>query len=175
MADLIFTMIVPFTLAGVAVYAALRRVDVYSALMTGAGEGLKTLWSIVPALIGLMTAVYMLRASGLMELLGNLLAPALTKLGIPPETAALLFVRPISGSGALAIGSELMASHGPDSYVGRVAAVMLGSTETTFYTIAVYFGSAGIRRTRYAIPAALLADLAGFMAAAFAVRLVFGV
>lgn len=121
-----------------------------------------------------MTAVYMLRASGLMELLGNLLAPALTKLGIPPETAALLFVRPISGSGALAIGSELMASHGPDSYVGRVAAVMLGSTETTFYTIAVYFGSAGIRRTRYAIPAALLADLAGFMAAAFAVRLVFG-
>ena len=95
-------------------------------------------------------------------------------LGIPPETAALLFVRPISGSGALAIGSELMASHGPDSYVGRVAAVMLGSTETTFYTIAVYFGSAGIRRTRYAIPAALLADLAGFMAAAMAVRLLFG-
>ena len=86
----------------------------------------------------------------------------------------LLVVRPVSGSGALAIGSELMAAHGPDSYIGRVAAVMLGSTETTFYTIAVYFGSAGIRRTRYAIPAALAADLAGFMAAAFAVRLFFG-
>lgn len=140
----------------------------------GGSGGLDILLGILPNLVGLMTAVYMLRASGLMELLGNLLAPALTKLGIPPETAALLFVRPISGSGALAIGSELMASHGPDSYVGRVAAVMLGSTETTFYTIAVYFGSAGIRRTRYAIPAALLADLAGFMAAAFAVRLVFG-
>ena len=87
---------------------------------------------------------------------------------------ALLVVRPVSGSGALAIGSELMAAHGPDSYIGRVAAVMLGSTETTFYTIAVYFGSAGIRRTRYAVPAALAADLAGFMAAAFAVRLFFG-
>ena len=95
-------------------------------------------------------------------------------LGIPPETAALLFIRPVSGSGALAVGSELMAAHGPDSYIGRVAAVMLGSTETTFYTIAVYFGSAGIRKTRYAIPAALIADLAGFMAAAMAVRLLFG-
>ena len=80
----------------------------------------------------------------------------------------------VSGSGALVIGSELMAAHGPDSYIGRVTAVMLGSTETTFYTIAVYFGSAGIHRTRYAIPAALIADLTGFAAAAFAVRLLFG-
>ena len=122
-----------------------------------------------------MTAVYMLRASGLMEVLGGLLAPVLVKLGIPPETAAMLFIRPVSGSGALAIGSELMAAHGPDSYVGRVAAVMLGSTETTFYTIAVYFGSAGVRKTRYAIPAALAADLTGYMAAALAVRVMFGV
>jgi len=115
----------------------------------------------------------MLRASGAMDLLGSLLAPALSRLGIPPETVGLLFVRPVSGSGALAIGSELMAAYGPDSYIGRTAAVMLGSTETTFYTIAVYFGSAGIHKTRYAIPAALLADLAGFMSAAFAVRLLF--
>ena len=116
----------------------------------------------------------MLRASGAMDLLENILRPVLIRLGIPPETAALLLIRPVSGSGALAIGSELMAAHGPDSYIGRVAAVMLGSTETTFYTIAVYFGSAGIRRTRYAIPAALAADLAGFIAAAFTVRLFFG-
>ena len=166
--------LVPLLLAFTAMFGMWKRVNVYDALSQGAREGLDILLGILPNLVGLMTAVYMLRASGLMELLGNLLAPALTKLGIPPETAALLFVRPVSGSGALAIGSELMASHGPDSYVGRVAAVMLGSTETTFYTIAVYFGSAGIRRTRYAIPAALLADLAGFWAAAFAVRLVFG-
>ena len=102
------------------------------------------------------------------------LAPVLEKLGIPPETAALLLIRPVSGSGALAVGSELMAAHGPDSYIGRCAAVMLGCTETTFYTIAVYFGAAGIRRTRYTIPAALTADLAGFMAAAWSVRLFFG-
>ena len=124
--------------------------------------------------MGLLTAVYMLRASGLMEVLGEMLAPVLERMGIPPETAAMLFIRPVSGSGALAIGSEIMASHGAESYVGRVAAVMLGSTETTFYTIAVYFGSAGVRKTRYAIPAALIADLVGFMAAAWAVRIVFG-
>ena len=108
------------------------------------------------------------------RVLEGLLAPVLVRLGIPPETAAMLFIRPVSGSGALAIGSELMAAHGPDSYVGRVAAVMLGSTETTFYTVAVYFGAAGIRKTRYAIPAALIADLTGFMTAALAVRLFFG-
>lgn len=166
--------LVPLLLAFTAMFGMWKRVNVYDALSRGAQEGLQTLLGILPNLVGLMTAVYMLRASGLMELLGRLLEPVLMRLGIPPETAALLFIRPVSGSGALAIGSELMASHGPDSYVGRVAAVMLGSTETTFYTIAVYFGSAGIRRTRYAIPAALIADLTGFMAAAFAVRLFFG-
>ncbi len=162
----------PLLLAFTAIYGMGRRVNVYDRLSQGAKEGLEVLLGILPNLVGLMTAVYMLRASGLMDVLGGLLAPALEKLGIPAETAALLFIRPISGSGALAIGSELMAVHGPDSYVGRVAAVMLGSTETTFYTVAVYFGAAGIKRTRYAIPAALVADLTGFAAAAFAVRLI---
>ena len=166
--------LVPLLLAFTVLFGLWKRVNVYDALSLGAREGLDILLGILPNLVGLMTAVYMLRASGLMDALGGLMAPALVRLGIPPETAALLFIRPVSGSGALAVGSELMASHGPDSYVGRVAAVMLGSTETTFYTIAVYFGSAGIRKTRYAIPAALIADLAGFMAAALAVRLLFG-
>ena len=165
--------LVPVLLAFVALFGLGRRVNVYDALTQGAREGLDILAGILPSLVGLLTAVYMLRASGAMDLLGSLLAPVLARLGIPPETVGLLFVRPVSGRGALAIGSELMAAYGPDSYIGRVAAVMLGSTETTFYTIAVYFGSAGIRKTRYAIPAALLADLAGFMSAAFAVRLLF--
>ena len=98
----------------------------------------------------------------------------LTALGIPPETVALLLVRPVSGSAALGVGAELIATYGPDSLIGRTAAVMLGSTETTFYTIAVYFGAVGISRTRYAVPAALCADLTGFLAAAWAVRLCFG-
>ena len=166
--------LVPLLLLLVALFAMSRQVNVYEALTHGAEEGLTLLLRILPALVGLMTAVYMLRASGAMEAIGSLLAPLLTKLGIPPETAALLFIRPVSGSGALAIGSELMAQYGPDSAIGRTVAVMLGSTETTFYTIAVYFGSAGIRKTRYAVPAALIADLTAFLAAGFAVRLLFG-
>ena len=167
-------MIVPLILAGVALYGCFRRVDVYTALVQGAGDGLEVLMRILPSLVGLLTAVYMLRASGALELAAQLLTPVLTLLGIPPETAPLMLVRPVSGNGALAVASDLMASHGADSYVGRVAAVMLGSTETTFYTIAVYFGSAGITKTRHTVPAALAADLTGFAAAALAVRLFFG-
>lgn len=167
-------LLAPGLIAGVALYGVWRRVDVYAALTQGAGQGLGVLLKIVPALIGLLTAVYMLRASGALELAARLLGPALTRLGIPPETVGLLLVRPVSGSAALGVGAELIATYGPDSRVGRTAAVMLGSTETTFYTIAVYFGAAGVHRTRYAVPAALCADLVGFTASAFAVRLLFG-
>ena len=175
MLDLILTMIVPFTIAGVAIYGAFRRVDVYNALITGAGEGLGVLVRIVPALIGLLTAVYMLRASGALDLAAEMLAPVLDRVGLPSELVSLMLVRPISGSAALGVGAELMETYGPDSYLGRVAAVMLGSTETTCYTIAVYFGAVGITKTRYAVPAALCADLTGFLASAWAVRVCFGV
>lgn len=166
--------VIPVLLAAVAVYGMGKRADVYGALTRGAEEGLTVLLRVVPALVGLLTAVSMFRASGAMEWLSSLFAPALEFLGVPPETAPLMLVRPVSGNGALAVATDLMASHGPDSYVGRVAAVMLGSTETTFYTIAVYFGSAGIRKTRHTVPAALMADFTGFIAAAFAVRLFLG-
>ena len=167
------SLVVPILLAAVAAFGLGRRVDIYGALTHGAEEGLTVLLRIVPALVGLLTAVSMFRASGAMEWLSGLLAPVLGWLGIPLETAPLLLIRPISGSGALAVATDLMRTHGPDSYIGRVAAVMLGSTETTFYTIAVYFGSAGIHRTRHAVPAALAADLTGFAASALAVRLFF--
>lgn len=168
------SLVVPLLLALVSAWGLGKRVDVYAALTRGAAEGLSVLLRIIPALVGLLTAVSMFRASGAMEVLSALCAPVLELLGIPPETAPLMLVRPVSGSGALAVGSELMAAHGPDSYIGRVAAVMLGSTETTFYTVAVYFGAAGIHKTRYTIPAALTADLTGFAAAALTVRLFFG-
>ncbi len=174
MMDLFFQMVVPFTIAFVALWAMAKRVDVYGALCQGAGEGLGVLLKIVPAMVGLMTAVYMLRASGLLEALGTLLAPLLTRVGVPPELVGLLLVRPVSGNAALGVGAELISTYGPDSAIGRTAAVMLGSTETTFYTIAVYFGAAGIRKTRYAVPAALCADVAAFLAASWAVRVVFG-
>lgn len=170
----ISSLIVPVLLSGTALFALTRKVDVYNALTAGASEGLRVMVKIFPALVALLSAVYMFRASGAMDFLTRLVAPLLDKLDIPPETAGILLIRPISGSGALAVGSELMAQYGTDSYIGRTAAVMLGCTETTFYTIAVYFGAAGIRRTRYTVPAALTADLTGFIAAALAVRLFFG-
>ena len=166
------TLIVPLLLAFTASFAMTRRVDVYAALTKGAEEGLTVLLHILPSLIALLTAVYMFRASGAMESLGG--EAALGKIGIPAETAPLLFIRPISGSGALAVGSEIMQVYGVDSYIGRVAAVMLGSSETTFYTVAVYYGSAGITKTRYTIPAALCADAVMFLASAWAVKLLMG-
>ena len=168
------TLIVPALLCATAVFAMRRRVDAYAALCRGAEEGLSALVRIFPSLVALLTAVYLFRASGATAFLGRALSPGLALLGIPPETAPLLLIRPISGSGALAVGSELMETYGPDSHVGRVAAVMLGSSETTFYTVAVYFGAAGIRKTRHTIPAALCADLTMFFTSALAVRVLFG-
>lgn len=168
------SLVIPLLLAVVAMWGMGKRVDVYAALTHGAEEGLTVLLHIIPNLVGLLTAVSMFRASGAMDALSGVFAPVLEFLGIPPETAPLMLIRPVSGGGALAVGSDLMTSYGPDSYIGRVAAVMLGSTETTFYTIAVYYGSAGIQRTRHTIPAALTADLTGFVASALAVRLFFG-
>ena len=171
--SLLFNMMMPLMLAGIALYGMARRVDVYDAVICGAGDGLRVLYRIAPPLIALLTAVGMLRASGFLELCAQWLSPVLNVLGIPPETAPLLLVRPISGSAALGVGADIIATYGPDSLIGRTAAVMMGSTETTFYTIAVYFGAAKIKKTRYAIPAALCADLVGFCAAALAVRLFF--
>ena len=160
-------LIVPVLLCAASIFALSKRVNVFSALTDGAREGLKISAGMLPALVVLLSGVYMLRASGALDALCGLLTPLLEYTGIPGETASLLLIRPFSGS-------EIMRQFGPDSYVGRCAAVMLGSTETTFYVIAVYFGAAGVKKTRHAIPAALTADLCGFIMAALTVRLFFG-
>ena len=165
--------IVPLILAVAAIAALRRRENAYDILTDGAREGFSMLLTIAPALIVLLGAVGMLRASGALEALSAVLSPALEFLGIPAETVLLLLIRPLSGSAALAVGAELMAAHGPDSLVGRTAAVMLGSTETTFYTVSVYFGACGVKKTRYSIPAALIADVVGFLAASWSVRMFF--
>ena len=162
--------IVPLLLLTASLLALRRKENTYDLLLSGAADGLKLLLSITPALIFLLTAVSMLRASGAVELISSLLAPVFEFFGIPPETAILVLIRPLSGSAALAVGADLMAQHGPESQIGRTVAVMLGSTETTFYTISVYFGAAGIKKTRYTIPAALIADLTGFLVASLTVR-----
>lgn len=165
--------IVPLLLLLAALLALRKKENAYDLMLTGAAEGLRILLTLVPALILLLTAVTALRASGALTLLGNYLAPFFAFFGIPSETALLVLIRPISGSAALAVGADLMASYGVDSQIGRTVAVMLGSTETTFYTISVYFGAAGIKKTRYTIPAALIADFVGFFTASLAVKLFF--
>lgn len=165
--------IVPLLLLVTTLLALRKQENAYELLLSGAADGLKLLLTLVPTLVLLLTAVTMLRASGAIDLLSRWFAPVFRFLGIPPETAILVLIRPISGSAALAVGAELMAEYGVDSLVGRTVAVMLGSTETTFYTISVYFGAAGIKKTRYAIPAALFADFVGFLMASVTVKLFF--
>ena len=163
--------IVPVLLMLSCALALRKKEDAYGLMLTGAADGLRLLLSIVPTLVILLTAVSMLRASGGIAIISQAAAPVFRFFGIPPETAMLVLIRPISGSAALAVGAELMAQYGVDSVIGQTAAVMLGSTETTFYTISVYFGAAGIQKTRYTVPAALIADLTGFAVAALSVRL----
>lgn len=165
--------IVPLLLLVTTLLALRNQENAYELLLSGAADGLKLLLTLVPTLVLLLTAVTMLRASGAIDLLSRWFAPVFRFLGIPPETAILVLIRPISGSAALAVGAELMAEYGVDSLVGRTVAVMLGSTETTFYTVSVYFGAAGIKKTRYAIPAALFADFVGFLMASVTVKLFF--
>ena len=165
--------IVPVILLLVTAVALRKKENTYQHMLTGATDGLKLLFSLIPTLILLLTAVTMLRASGAVELIGRYLGPVFSFFGIPAETAILVLIRPISGSAALAIGADLMAQHGVDSLIGRTVAVMLGSTETTFYTISVYFGAAGIKKTRYTIPAALIADFVGFFMASLTVKWLF--
>ena len=162
--------LVPVLLLTICMLALRMHENAYSILLDGAADGLKLIMTLVPALVMLLTAVTTLRASGAMELLEDLLSPVFSVFGIPPETALLVLIRPISGSAALAVGADLMAQYGVDSTIGRTVAVMLGSTETTFYTISVYFGACGIHKTRYTVPAALLADLTGFLVASWSVR-----
>lgn len=163
--------LIPFLLLILSLYALRKKENSYDLLVDGSKEGLKLLITLIPTLVILMTAVTMLRASGAVELLGSFLSPVFRFVGIPDETALLVLIRPISGSAALAVGTELMATYGADSLIGRTAAIMLGSTETTFYTISVYFGAAGIKKTRYTLPAALIADLTGFLVASITAKL----
>ncbi len=167
-------LLVPLMIAAACLAALGRGVDVFGAMTSGAKKGLLTLWSVLPALLVVFPAIRLLEASGLPELLGTVLRPVFRLLGIPEETGLFMLLRPLSGSAALAAASELMQRHGPDSLIGRTAAVMLGSSETSLYVIAVYFSAAGAKDNGHALPAALSADLACFLSAAWICRLLWG-
>ncbi|MFC3908170.1 spore maturation protein [Legionella dresdenensis] len=159
--------------AGIPLYATVKKVNVFDSFVTGAKQGFETCVNIIPYLVAMIVAIGMLRASGFFELLGQLLAPAMQAIGMPSELLPLALMRPFSGSASNGIMAELIHNNGGDSMISKMAATMMGSTETTFYVIAVYFGAVGIKRTRHAIPAGLLADLTGVIASVVVCRYLF--
>lgn len=158
---------------GIPLYGAWKKVNVFDSFVEGAKDGFSTSMSLIPYLIAMMVAIGMLRASGFFELLSVWLGPLLMRVGMPPELLPLALIRPFSGSASNGLMADLMHQYGGNSLIGQMAGTMMGSTETTFYVIAVYFGIVNIQRTRHAIPAGLLADLAGVIASVWICRAVF--
>ncbi len=165
---------IPALIVFILTYAALKGVKIYEVFVEGAKEGFQVAVRIIPYLVAMLVAIGIFRAGGAMEMLGMLVGPITNLIGMDPEVLPLAILRPLSGSGALGVMSELVTTHGPDSLIGRMASVMMGSTETTFYVMAVYFGSVSVYRTRHAIPGGLIADVVGLIAAVFVTNLFFG-
>ncbi|TKJ39990.1 spore maturation protein [candidate division LCP-89 bacterium B3_LCP] len=165
---------IPLLAGGIVLLALTRRVPLYEAFIEGAKEGFNVGVRIIPYLVAILCAIAFFRASGAMELLMTVISPLTNLIGMPPETLPMALVRPLSGSGALGVMSDTISTHGADSFVGRVVSTMMGSTETTFYVLAVYFGSVGVTKVRHALYAGLIADVAGLLAAVWFCRLVFG-
>jgi len=165
---------IPFIVVMFPLYAAARRVPVYEEFVEGAREGFQVAARIIPYLVAILAAISMFRAAGGIDLLARALTPVLAPLHCPPELLPLMFMRPLSGGGATGLFAELVSTHGPDSLIAKMGASIMGSTETTFYVIAVYFGSVAVRRTRHAVPAGLIADATGMIAAIAVCNVVFG-
>lgn len=170
---LLSSVAVPLLLCIISSYALLRKVDVFPVFLKGCKKGLDAAFGILPTMIGMLTAIYMLRASGAIDLLASALAPVLGLLGIPESCSPLVLLKPVSGSGGLALGTEIMKTYGADSIDGITAAIMLGASETSIYTISIYSGFLKLKNTRYAVAAALLADLVAYVSSAFFTRLFF--
>jgi spore maturation protein B len=164
---------IPFLLAFFPLYAALRRVKVYEEFVEGAKEGFQTAVMIVPYLVAILVAIGMFREAGGITLLTDWLKPVLNAIHFPTELLPMCLVRPLSGSGTLGLFTDIVHQHGPDSLLARTAGTIYGSTETTFYVIAVYFGAVGVKRTRHAVPAGLIADAVGIIASIIVCRILF--
>ena len=165
--------LIPVTILFIVVFGCLQKVDIYEVFLEGAKEGLQTVVDILPTLIGLVMAVEVVRAGGLLDLLVECIRPFADAVGFPAELAPLSIVRLVSSSAATGLLTDLFATYGPDSYLGRVASVMMSCTETVFYTMSLYFLSVGIRKTRWTLPCALLANVVGILAAVVLVEVVF--
>lgn len=164
----------PAVVLAIIIYGWLNGVELFSTFLAGAKEGINSALGIIPALVALITAVGVFSASGALDIITAAAAPLAERVGIPAELLPLALIRPISGSGSLVVLNDILTRFGADSFIGRAASVMQGSTETTFYTVAVYFGAISVKNLRYTVAAAVLADLVSFAAAIFFVRLFFG-
>lgn len=165
--------VIPLLLLAIPLTGFSRKVKVYEAFVEGAAEGFQTSIRIMPFLVAIMVAVNIFRASGAMEIVIGGLAPFLAYLGVPSELVPLAIMRPLSGSGALGLTTELLNTYGPDSLLGLMASTVLGSTDTTFYVLTVYFGAVGIMKPRYAVFVGLLGDITGFFASIYICSLLF--
>jgi spore maturation protein SpmB len=165
---------IPLLVAGLVLFGWSRGVKVYDALLAGAKDGFQVALRIIPYLLAILVAVGMFRSSGCLELLVRFLSPLTAPLGLPAEAVPLAVLRPLSGSGAYGVMSEIVTRRGPDSYLGYLVCTMQGSTDTTFYILSVYFGAIGVTKTRHAVLAGLLTDAAGIAAAVFICHLVWG-
>ncbi len=163
--------VIPLIITAIICYGIMKKTNIFECFVSGAKEGIETTVNILPSLIGLVCAISMLRASGTIQYLCNILEPALNFIKFPKELVPLAIMRPISGSGALAIINDIINTYGPDSFIGKCASVMAGSTETTFYTLAVYLGSVGITNSRFTAKSSLLADFAAMISSVILVRL----
>lgn len=165
---------IPFLLLVIIILGFAKKVKVYEAFVEGAKDGFTVAIKIIPFLVAILVAIGMFRASGAMDYFVYLLSPITNLIGMPAETLPVALMRPLSGSGTLGIVTELMNEHGPDSFIGRLSSTMFGSTETTFYVLAVYFGAVGIKKSRHAVAAGLIGDVVGLLMAVFICRIVFG-
>lgn len=172
--QVISVLAIPMIIVFIPIYGYAKGIKVYEEFTEGAKEGFQVALRIIPFLVAIFLAISVFRASGAMDILTWIISPITSKIGMPGEVVPMALMRPLSGSGALGIMSELIKTHGPDSFIGRLSSTMMGSTETTFYIIAVYFGSINVKQTRHALPAALTADLAGMIAAVIVCHAVFG-
>lgn len=170
----ISTYAIPSLILGIPLYAVLKKVKVYESFCEGAVEGFNTAVRIIPYLVAMLVAIGIFRKSGAMDVLVSVLSPITNLFGMPGEVLPLAVMRSLSGGGSNGLLTDILKNFGPDSLIGRMASVMNGSSETTFYVIAVYFGAVGIRKTRHAVAAGLIADVAGMLAAVWICRLMFG-
>jgi spore maturation protein B len=172
--NLLSYFMIPLMLVGFPLYGLYKRVPVYESFVEGAKEGFQVAVRIIPYLVAILFAVAMFRASGAMDMLARLLSPILGPIGFPAEVLPMAIIRPLTGSGSAGLVVDMINRYGEDSIYVKMAAVMFGSTETTFYVVAVYFGAVNIRKTRHAVPAGLTADIAAMLFAVWSVRLLFG-